>query len=206
VEGLKMRKLVIIILLSILMFLSFFIPAQTRDLKLVDLDSINILEENYLELTVDNKPAGFTVVKQDGILYVDPGFFTSFFGITLETISEQIEYAGKFYDRPEIETLYVPLFPVLKTLGFRYTYSPLYGKEIIRIRTDNGFKIYDPSIYANTISPSRSPGNLPGLGEANYGNTPYTPPGQLDENGFSENGYPVVNSVGPGSPGCGSGG
>jgi len=190
-----MRKIIKGISLIIYMFLSFFVQAEAKDLALINLDSLNILEDGYFELTVDNKPADFILIKQDNILYIDPRFFASFFGTSPETIAEAIEFVGKFYDRPEIETVYVPLFPVLKVLGFRYTYSSLYGKEIIRIRTDNGFKIYDPYVYESALSEAGS-----------YGNIPYTPPGQLDENGLSQNGYPVINSAGPGVPDCGGGG
>jgi len=181
-----MIKTAIRILFVILIFSACSYQVQAGDMKLINLDRANIVPSEHIDMSINNIPINFTIIKEKDTLYIDSDFFLANFGTYMEKIRVSLKHGGILKD--ESSRLYLPLFQALSILHIRYTYSPLYGKEIIRIRTDNDFRIDTTYIYKPADSGS-------------YGHIPYTPPEQLDENGFSNNGYPRVNSVGPGKPG-----
>jgi hypothetical protein len=126
-----------ILLITIIISVNLVSLANSQPVKL---SSSNILEEANLELTIDSIPATASVVKQDDLLYIDPSFFQSNFGIEVNNFPEN--QCGVIKDRTGKEQIYIPLLSALSYIKTRYTYSSQYNKEIIRIRTDNGFKVY----------------------------------------------------------------
>ena len=181
-----MIKTVVKILFVILIFYASFCQVLAGDMKLINLDRANIVPAGCVDMSINNIPVNFTIIKEKATLYIDSDFFLAKFGTYMEKLRTSLRNGAVLKDDPS--KLYFPLFKSLSVLHVRYTYSPLYGKEIIRIRTDNDFRIDTTYIYKPASSGS-------------YGNIPYTSPEQLNENGFSKNGYPRVNSVGPGNPG-----
>ncbi|MEQ8171004.1 MAG: hypothetical protein ABRQ38_19095 [Candidatus Eremiobacterota bacterium] len=172
-----MKKIIINIITISIMFGMTLLYAIAGNTEYKKLDSFNIIPSDRLELSLDNNiQKNITVVKEDDILYIDSRFFTTFLGIELQDITNQTvtvkEDKGK-------EIMCLPLFKSLDSLKIRYTYSSLYGKEIIRIRTDGAFKIYKASNYMpETVisygnNPSVPAGSYAGT-DTYYGNSSYS--------------------------------
>ena len=177
-EVLKMKKIIINIITITIMFGMTLLSAIAGNTEYKKLDSFNIIPSDRLELTLDNNiQKNITVVKEDDILYIDSRFFTTFLGIELQDTANQ---TGTVKEDSGKEIMCLPLFKSLDSLKIRYTYSSLYGKEIIRIRTDGAFKIYKASNYMpQTVvsygnNPSVTGSSYSGTGSSYYGNSSYT--------------------------------
>ncbi|MEQ8187729.1 MAG: hypothetical protein ABRQ39_07120, partial [Candidatus Eremiobacterota bacterium] len=152
-----MKKIIINIITITIMFGMTVIASIAGNTEYIKLDSFNIIPSDRLELTLDNNiQKNITVVKEDDILYIDSRFFTTFLGIELQDRTNQ---AGIVKEDTGKEIMCLPLFKSLDSLKIRYTYSSLYGKEMIRIRTDGAFKIYKASNYMpqSTVSYGNNP-------------------------------------------------
>ena len=191
-------------------FLTFNVFA--KNITIIELDLSAILSTDEIELTVDNREAKFTAVKQDDILYIDSNFFSTFFPQYDELIKNSISYEGviKFTSGEEVTCL--PILSVLNTLGMRYTYSTIYGKELVRIRTDNDFSVnpnytYKPPEPATTIegNPDKA-GSTIYTGTGQYwwgipGHGYYYPPGYEPGFYFGDYGFIPQGPVKPVQPG-----
>ena len=197
-----MKKIIINIITISIMFGMTILYAIAGNTEYKKLDSFNIIPSDRLELTLDNNiQKNITVVKEDDILYIDSSFFTTFLGINIQDQTEQSRTVKESTDK---EIICLPLFKSLDSLKIRYTYSSLYGKEIIRIRTDGEFKIYRASNYMpqTTVSYGNNPS---GTGTSYYGNSSYTGTGNTIGN-CSGTGYYYSSSCssgGYGVPGYG---
>jgi len=204
------KRIIKIILITLIISLSGFY-AQASDIQKITLDAENILTESQIEFTIDNVTTKYTIVKQNDTLYIESNFFADYFG-TDERITQLIKNSVSsvgMMEKGGEKAIYLPLFTVAGALGLRYTYSDLYGKEVIRLRSDKEFKVYKDTT-ASTNTSVQSCGNYtvndnPKL----YGNTPYTPPGETTmytmanttDQQFSVNGYPNINYSIPGGYG-----
>jgi hypothetical protein len=205
-------KKTILILISIIL-LSVTNQSYGMDTKIIQLDPGNILTGNDIELTVDNTPVIATVVKQDDMLYIDSSFFTNLFNVSPDAISKNMNITGTLKDPGTSQFIIcLPVLQALKIMGLRYTYNPIYGKEILRIRTDREFKvdttykppetssqgnIPNPQNTLNTTISTITPGypNIVYTAPAGYGY--YYPPGY--QPGFYFGNYGFVNQ-GPSAP------
>jgi hypothetical protein len=192
-----MKKIIINILTISIMFCMTILSAIAGNTECKKLDSFNIIPSDRLELTLDNNiQKNITVVKENDILYIDSSFFTNFLGIDVQDKANQ---SGTVKEETGKEITCLPLFKSLDSLKLRYTYSSLYGKEMIRIRTDGEFKVYRASNYIPQSGSSL--GNSPSTGSGNYsyGNSSYTSGiGNITSNGnycntgnYSTGGYGV---------------
>ena len=114
---------------------------QAEIFKNIELDPDNILEKDNLELTLNDQNENAIVVQQNGTIYIDTSFFQKNFSNYDEVIKNNPLYGGTFKDASGKEVVCLPAFLSLEALKVRYTFSNLYGKVIIRIRTDNDFKV-----------------------------------------------------------------
>jgi len=153
------KKIVITILMTLIISLSGFY-AQASDIQKIALDEANIMTESQIEFTIDNVTAKYTIVKQNDTLYIESNFFADYFG-TDERITQLIKNSVSsvgMIEKGGEKAIYLPLFTVASALGLRYTYSDLYGKEVIRLRSDKEFKIYKDTT-ASTGASVQSYGN-----------------------------------------------
>lgn len=134
------------------------IQVKAADLKVVSLDPINILEQDQIDMAIDNNQVNVISVKQNDVLYIELSFFTTYFKLSEEQIKSYAPYVGTL-KKGTNDILCLPLLSVLKSLGVRYTYNPIYSKDIVRIRTDRDFKV-DPT-YSYKPSDVSSHGNMP---------------------------------------------
>lgn len=147
----------ILILITVILF-SVINQSYGMPIKMVQLDPANILPVDGVELTIDNIPVNTSVVKQDDVLYLDYSFFANIFKVSPDDISKSINMVGVVRNpATSQETFYLPALKALSIMGLRYTYSPIYSKELLRIRTDNTFKV-DPTYKPGETS---SQGNIP---------------------------------------------
>jgi len=149
-------KKTIVILITILLF---SVANQSYGaIKTVELNPANILTGDAIELTIDNIPVNASVVKQDDILYIDYSFFTNILKVSPDTVSKYTNLVGVIRNQATSqETFYLPVLKALNIIGMRYTYSPIYSKELLRIRTDKAFSV-DPTYKPGETS---SQGNIP---------------------------------------------
>ena len=194
-----MKKIIINILTISIMFGMTILSAIAGNTECKKLDSFNIIPSDRLELTLNNNmQKNITVVKENDILYIDSSFFTNFFGIDVQDKANQ---SGIVKGDTGKEIICLPLFKSLDSLKVRYTYSSLYGKEIIRIRTDGEFKVYRASNYipqtGSSIGNSSS-----GTGSYSYGNSSYiSGTGNITGNYGSTGNYCNTGSYSAGSYG-----
>ena len=145
------------------------IQVKAGDLKLISLDPVNILEQDQIDMAIDSNQVNVMSVKQGDVLYVDSVFFVTYFKLSEEQIKNYAPYGGTLKLGAK-DILYLPLLPVLKSLGVRYTYNPIYSKDIVRIRTDRDFSV-DPA-YSYKPSDSSSHGNLPDKSNSSFQSNP----------------------------------
>lgn len=143
------KRITKILLITIIISVSLSGMANSQPVKLY---SSNILEQANIDLTIDSIPVTANIIKQDDLLYIDPSFFQSNFGIEMKHVPEN--QCGVIKDINGKEQVYVPFLSSLSNIKTRYTYCSQYNKEIIRIRTDNGFKVYKP--YEAPISDTKT--------------------------------------------------
>ncbi|HPZ10263.1 MAG TPA: hypothetical protein PL110_19390 [Candidatus Eremiobacteraeota bacterium] len=178
------------------------LQAQAGDIQLAKFNSSNIISTDKMELSLDNNTIqNITLVKEYDTLYIDSNFFTTYFGMDFQKKGYPVNYGGTVKNDSGKEILCLPLIDILKSLNVRYTYSPLYGKEILRIRTDGQFKIYKVSNY----QPSNdSHGNIPCSETSSY-NTGTCTTSKLNTNNlYTGNVYSTgICSSGSYSGGCG---
>ena len=199
-----MRKF-FILLISFILFLA--ISVEAGNIQTIKLDDSNVLTEDQIDIALNNEPVNCTVVKQDDNLYIDIDFFTNYFKIPPEQMNNYAGYEGTVKDDNKDVTC-VPLFSVLTSIGVRYTYNPVFNKDIVRIRTDRDFSVNTKYVY--TPSSDSSQGNLPGQDytvsasssagyDYNYDQDTYYPPGYIPGYYFGSYGY-IGNRVGPVHP------
>ncbi|MEQ8169125.1 MAG: hypothetical protein ABRQ38_09535 [Candidatus Eremiobacterota bacterium] len=158
------------ILFIVLILYICLIQVKAGDLKPITLDPINILEQDQIDMALDNNQVNVTAVKQGDVLYVDSSFFSTSFKLSDDQINSYAPYGGTLKLGTK-DILCLPLLSVLKSLGIRYTYNPIYSKDIVRIRTDRDFKV-DPA-YSYKPSDSNSHGNLPDKNNRSLQSDPY---------------------------------
>ena len=160
------RAMLKILFIAFILCNSLF-EVKAGDLKLISLDPVNILEQDQIDMAIDGTQVNVTSVKQDDVLYIDSSFFTGCFKLSEEQIKNYAPYGGTVKKGTK-DILCLPLFSVLKSLGVRYTYNPIYSKDIVRIRTDRDFRV-DP---AYSYTPSDNRGNLPDTGNRSLQSNP----------------------------------
>ncbi|MEQ8223283.1 MAG: hypothetical protein ABRQ37_13325 [Candidatus Eremiobacterota bacterium] len=158
------------ILFIVLILCICLILAKAGEFRLISLDPVNILGQDQIDMAIDNNRVIFTSVKQDDVLYIDSLFFLTYFNIPEEKIKGYASYGGTLKQGTK-DILCLPLLSVLKSLGVRYTYNPIYSKDIVRIRTDRDFKV-DPT-YSYKPSDSSSQGNMPDKDNRSLQSNPY---------------------------------
>ena len=129
----------------------------------INLSTENIIPDEYKEITLDNNITSYPLIKENGILYVDSRFFADYFGTdeaTSELVKSSVSHIGIVTYASDEKAIFLPLMDVIKGMGLRYTYSPLYGKEIVRIRTGNEFAV-NPDYTYNPSYHSYNKGNIP---------------------------------------------
>jgi hypothetical protein len=144
------------VLISFIMVLA--ISAQAGNIQIVKLDDSDVLTEDQVDIALNNQPVNCIVVKQNDNLYIDIDFFADYFKIPPEQINNYTAYEGTVKVSGKDITC-VPLFSVLTSIGVRYTYNPVFNKDIIRIRTDRDFSVNPNYVYKPSSDSSQ--GNLP---------------------------------------------
>ncbi len=165
-----MLKPMLNILFIVLILCTCSVQVKSENLTPVTLDPINILEQEQIDMAIDNNQVNVTAVKQGDVLYVDSSFFTTWFKLSEEQIKSYAPYGGTLKLGTK-DILCLPLLSVLKSLGVRYTYNPIFSKDIVRIRTDRDFRV-DPT-YSYKPSDSNSHGNLPDKNNRSLQSDPY---------------------------------
>jgi hypothetical protein len=187
-----MNKIITNIVIIAVLITVTLLQAQASDMQLKKLDSFNIISADKIELSMDNSATkNIIVVKEDNTLYIDCKFFTDFFAMDFQKNGYPVNSVGTLKVDGNKETICLPLFKVLDSLKVRYTYSSLYGKEIVRIRTDGGFKIYKAANYT------------PSSNQVSHGNIPYD---ESTRNGSSTNNMTMNTSCSTGGGGVYGGG
>lgn len=158
------------ILLILLILCTTVMQVKAGDLKVITLDPVNVLEQDQIDMAIDNNQVNVISVKQNDVLYIDSSFFTTCFKLSEEQIKGYAPYGGMLKKGTK-DILCLPLLPVLQSLGVRYTYNPIYSKDIVRIRTDRDFRV-DPT-YSYKPSDSNSHGNLPDKDNSSLHSDPY---------------------------------
>ena len=175
------KTIIKISLITLILTLTVF---QAQAIEKVSLDSGKILSASDIELTLDNNTINYTIVKKDNTLYIDSNFFANYFGTdeyTKNIIKNSITSVGTM-ESYNYKGIYLPLLPVSQALGLRYTYSDLYGKETIRLRSDNEFKVYKACTSNGNSSSGNQSSSSINNNPALYGNTPYTSPDNVTYN------------------------
>ncbi len=199
-----MRKFYMV-LISFIMVLA--ISAQAGNIQIVKLDDSDVLTEDQVDIALNNQPVNCIVVKQNDNLYIDIDFFTDYFKIPPEQINNYTAYEGTVKVSGKDITC-VPLFSVLTSIGVRYTYNPVFNKDIIRIRTDRDFSVNPNYVYKPSSDSSQ--GNLPVQDytvsasssvdyDYYYNQDTYYPPGYIPGYYFGSYGF-IGNRVGPVQP------
>lgn len=184
-----MTKIYIEILFVFFLIFVSFIQAKGAVIDSANLDSRNILTDNQIEITVDNKKSDFTSVLQNNILYVESRFFFANFPAYKDLVKEIDIYGGILVkDMSEKKVECVPVYFTLNALKVAYTYDAVYGKAIIIIRTDR-----EPE--TEQTAASQPPETTTGGVTINYGGSSS---GNLPQGGNNNsNAYPGYSGTNP---------
>ena len=152
------RNFFAILLIMIIFALTTIISVAAGPLELSKKD---IISPDKISISLDGRKIYPQLIKFDGIIYAKAEELLSTFGyrhsyspgsdiIKIEEISLPSWRAGYISENGSQE-LYLPLLEILSLLDIRYTYSDLYGEDLISIRTYNEdqYVYSQPGLYDN---------------------------------------------------------
>jgi len=166
-----MAKAFFVFFTVIFIFFAVLFYVQAQDIRIKELDPDSILKSDEIELTVNDEKTKFMTVKENDTLYVDKNFFSTYFPSYEEKIRNSLSYEGHIKFTSGEDLYFLPLLSTINAIGFRYTYSAIYGKEIVRIRTDSDFSVDPTYTYTPSSTSSTSHGNVPDDPVPDYNST-----------------------------------
>ena len=179
-----MKKIWHVTFMVITLFILCLFRVYGEVVPSVDLSPENIIQKDYIELTVDSKDLNYTTVNQNNVLYVDSNFFKRNFKEYNDLVKKDTIYGGILVKDNSGKTIEcVPLYLVLNKLNVAYSYNAVYGKAIITVRTDIPAQTEQPAYAGNSPSENTNSGGVSiYYGTNNQGNLPaQTVPTNTDE-------------------------